>query len=599
MARGILGKRSIFVKILTWFLIIICMCITTTITIAYYQIDRVIENKVSLSNRQLVSKTLENIDYYLLDIMELSKNIAVDDQILNSVRELQQQSQSSVSSTTSFPLDGSMKKYQYLKSYITDISAFNAQELTYYTQNYDYKKSIFNESWYAIYNELASDSYFSEVHPSVIHGTSLDGIQTFTYFKKIYDIADPTRYMYTLAIELDLRVMTNAIKQLGSDEQWSTLVMNENKAVILNPQNERLNSNDGLSQPRILAQKDTSEILHMAGTDYLVIGYTSPTSHWKIVSAAPYKQLMKSIEPIRNYLIAAGVGCALIASVIAFVLSRRLTVPLGKLMRAIQEIERGNFDMTIDIRSGDEMERLGKVLNRMTYNIKNLLNDNIRKEKLKRKAELTALQAQINPHFLYNTLESINWLAVRKKEPEISTVLTNLGKFFRISLSNGSPFILLGKEIEHILSYINIQKFRYSNNFETEVHVDTETKGLYVPKLILQPIVENALIHGLRNKESPGRIILRADKFDNMLTITVKDNGSGLAPDTLKQIQGKLAGIPITAEKEGGYGLLNIHDRIQLSFGPNYGLSIDSIPEQGTCITLLLPLIPTQPEELD
>jgi len=593
---GKLQRRNLTIhrKILIGFLTVICICVASITTIAYRQISTIVENKISLYNQQVVNKSLDNVEFYLQDVGELAKNISVDDLVLDNIHAIQVNVQDNKARQL---LDNTVKKYQFLKSYITDISLFEEDHQVVYSFDYDYKNVFFDDQWYKTYRSTSGDSYFSGIHTSIIRGTSLEGIQTFTYVKKVYDLADPTQYLFTLSIEMDAKILNNALRQLDSSDNWGTVVINDNQQMML--QQIELYPQIQMEEllPIIKKEAFTHEFLSLHGKRYLFLKSTLSKYKWQLISFAPYDTIMWEVSSLRYYLIIAGLVCILLAAVISIFISKGITVPLAKLMNVIREIEKGNFKVKADIRSGDEIERLNGVLNRMSSSMEDLIERNVQEEKLKRKAELTALQAQINPHFLYNTLESMNWFAVRKKELEISDVLTNLGKFFRISLSNGSPFIPVRQEIEHVRSYLNIQKFRYSNRFESEFEAAAEAMELYIPKLILQPIVENSLLHAFKNQEGKGTVRIVIALAGAQLRISIEDDGCGLRPEQQTALREALNGSKLN-EPVKGYGLRNVHDRIQLSFGAQYGVTLESTVGEGTVIHLLLPQITQPPLEL-
>ncbi|RKP51357.1 sensor histidine kinase [Cohnella endophytica] len=581
-------------KILIGFLAVICICVAAITTIAYEQISRIVENKISLYNQQVVNKSLDNVEFYLQDVAELAKNISVDDQILDDIHTIKANEQDS---KTRQLLDNAVKKYQFLKSYITDISLFEENDRIVYSFDYDYKNVFFQDEWYKSYEQSSGDSYFSSIHTSIIRGTSLEGIETLTYIKKAYDLADPTQYLFTVAIEMDAKILNNALRQLDSSDDWGTVVYNSNRQIMLQQTELYPQIDVAKLLPSVTDNDFRHDSIRLQGQRYLVLKSSMSKYDWQLISFAPYDKIMWEVSSLRYYLIIAGIICILLAAVISIFISKGITVPLAKLMNVIREMEKGNFKVQADIRSGDEIERLNGVLIRMSNGMENLIERNIQEEKLKRKAELTALQAQINPHFLYNTLESMNWFAVRKKEMEISDVLTNLGKFFRISLSNGSPFIPLHQEIEHIRSYLNIQKFRYSNRFESEIEVAPEALNYYIPKLILQPIVENSLLHAFKDQGGKGSVRISVAEQGNDIAIVVADDGCGLNEEQQSKLRESLSGSK-TNDPAKGYGLRNVHDRIQLSFGVLYGLSFESTLGEGTVIRLLLPQVEQPPLEL-
>ena len=203
---------------------------------------------------------------------------------------------------------------------------------------------------------------------------------------------------------------------------------------------------------------------------------------------------------------------------------------------------------------------------------------------------MRALQSQINPHFLYNTLDTIIWMAEAKKTDQIVEVVSALSNFFRISLSKGQDWITISEEIERVKSYLIIQKIRYRDIMDFKIEVDERVADNTVLKLILQPLVENAIYHGIKNKREGGTIFVRARPNNaNEVLFEVEDNGIGFAPEKLIQIQDELADNSGEIKQESGFGLGNVNHRLKLYYGMQYGLSIKSKYQGGTCVTFVIP----------
>ncbi|HEY5586097.1 MAG TPA: hypothetical protein VIK78_16600 [Ruminiclostridium sp.] len=215
-------RMNIRMKILISMIIIVCFSVLSTTFIASAMISKILQNKVVLYNQLLVNKTLENVEYNLLDIKELSKNIFLDVEILEILNIANEKGELTRSSQDK--LDSLIKKYQFTKSYITDISIFNEKSETLYNFGYDYKNNFFDQNWYKDYFKVSTDIYFSGIHESIIRGTGSAGIETFTFFKKIYDLVDPSLYLGTLSIELDARIISNSMTQLNSNNKWMTYI---------------------------------------------------------------------------------------------------------------------------------------------------------------------------------------------------------------------------------------------------------------------------------------------------------------------------------------------------------------------------------------
>ena len=271
--------------------------------------------------------------------------------------------------------------------------------------------------------------------------------------------------------------------------------------------------------------------------------------------------------------------------------SSLVSKPFQKLELALKKIEKGDMDVKLNITGAYEVRHLGKTIQKMAAQIKRLMEDIVREHEAKRKSELDSLQAQINPHFLYNTLDIIVWMIENERQSDASKVVTSLARFFRISLSKGNRIITVKDEIEHVNNYLAIQNMRYKNRFKYTVEIEEAVEELAVIKLILQPLVENAIYHGVEFMDGDGEIRIRAYSSKDELYLSVKDNGLGMTEDTVQKL---LDGEIQPSGKGSGTGVVNVNQRIQLYFGEQYGLQIYSEPDEGTEMRIHLPLVKYQ-----
>ncbi len=290
--------------------------------------------------------------------------------------------------------------------------------------------------------------------------------------------------------------------------------------------------------------------------------------------------------------IITSIGFSIVA---AWRISKSIYVPIKKLHDVTTTIARHDLEALVIADNADEITELGLSFNIMVGKIKELLDAKLEEHENLKKAELRVLQAQINPHFLYNTLDAIIWMAESKRTAQIVELVSALSRFFRITLSKGRDWITVRDEIAHIESYLAIQKIRYRDILDYQIDIPEETRSGEMLKLTLQPLVENALYHGIKNKRNGGAIVVRGRWLaGDRLQIEVEDNGIGMLPARLAQIQELLAAgnrwvagaMPIV---EDGYGISNVNQRIKLYYGPDYGLSIESTHGHGTCVTLIIP----------
>jgi two-component system sensor histidine kinase YesM len=280
----------------------------------------------------------------------------------------------------------------------------------------------------------------------------------------------------------------------------------------------------------------------------------------------------------------------LFSVVAAWSLSRSIYMPIKKLHDITATITKNDLQALVTSDNVDEITELGLSFNIMIGKIRDLLDSKIKEQENLKKAEMRALQAQINPHFLYNTLDTIIWMAESKKNKQVIEIVSALSKFFRISLSKGKDWITIAEEIEQTRSYLTIQKIRYRDVLDFNIDFDEGVSNNTILKLILQPLVENALYHGIKNKRQGGTIYVRAKmKNENEVLLEVEDDGIGFTDEKLAQLQAELADNSGDIRMESGFGIGNVNKRIKLYYGKQYGLSVRSEYNTGTCVTLVIP----------
>ena len=268
--------------------------------------------------------------------------------------------------------------------------------------------------------------------------------------------------------------------------------------------------------------------------------------------------------------------------------SSRIATPIQKLEKSVKELEEeGNLAREIYIGGSYEIESLGHSIQSMVNQMRKLMDDIVVEQEAKRKSELDALQSQINPHFLYNTLDSIVWMVESERYEEAITMVTSLANLFRISLSKGRNIIPIRSELEHAQNYLSIQKLRYKNRFTVEMDIQPEILDCSTIKLIVQPLLENAIYYG--TEDGDGEITVKGYVKDKDIYIEVSDDGLGMPPETVELL---LTDNNRVRKKGSGIGLINVHQRIQLYFGAAYGLTIESEPDEGTTIRIHLPMVP-------
>jgi two-component system sensor histidine kinase YesM len=266
-------------------------------------------------------------------------------------------------------------------------------------------------------------------------------------------------------------------------------------------------------------------------------------------------------------------------------MTEAITSPLTKLTGRVEDITKGDFEKKEPIDAAEEeIQKLSVGFEDMVGQLNELIQENKRAERRKRHAELELLQAQINPHFLYNTLDTIIWLIEADKKQESVQMVSALSDFFRFCLSRGRDIISLQEEEKHVLSYLSIQKTRYQDRMDYEVHIPETLYDYAIPKLTLQPLVENSIYHGIKLQREEGIISVTAMDLGDKIELIVKDNGAGMSEERLEEMR-----KAIESGEKIGFGLRTVHERMQLLFGEEYGLTISSTEGVGTTITAVIP----------
>ncbi len=314
------------------------------------------------------------------------------------------------------------------------------------------------------------------------------------------------------------------------------------------------------------------------------ISYTG----WKIVSVTPMTSFQMGITDMRFFMIMLMALSLLTVVVINQLVSAQIAKPLQKLNVSVKEWETGNLNSDIYVGGPVEVEHLGRALRATVEQIRQMMQDIMVEQEEKRKSELDALQSQINPHFLYNTLDSIVWMIEGERYQEAVFMVTQLASLFRISLSRGRTVISVEDELKHAGNYMNIQMVRYKDVFDVRFEIDPEILCCCTMKLVVQPLLENAIYYGVECMDGEGEILVKGYRQDDDIYIEVKDNGLGMPEEEVSQL---LKENHRVRKRGSGVGLMNVHNRIQLCFGELYGLEIESAPDEGTTVRIHLPYI--------
>jgi len=396
-----------------------------------------------------------------------------------------------------------------------------------------------------------------------------------------------------LVLDLDKAYFNSILDEYTSP----TLIINGSD--IIASSRNGLIENDITGLPITLRKKNGTFDIKIHNHSYkMVITSIKPESSYNnftIVTLVPVKSIIAEANKASMLAFILILISSIVAIILIYFFSKFLSNRISRLSKQINEITKGNLDSKINLAGNDEIGRLANQFNFMSENIKQLMDDIKEAEALKnlqvireKEIKFKMLASQINPHFLYNALESIRMKALINGDKETSHIVKQLGYLMRRNLEVSSSDVPLNSEFEMVQSYLEIQKFRFGNRLSYDIFMDPLTKLINIPPLSVQPLVENALVHGLRNKEQDGFVSLKSSIIDHELLIEVIDNGQGISGEKLKEIKERLNDLN---DNDGRHiGLSNVHQRLRLSFGENYGLQIESVPNCGTRVYFTIPL---------
>jgi two-component system sensor histidine kinase YesM len=388
-----------------------------------------------------------------------------------------------------------------------------------------------------------------------------------------------------LLMEFDPEQVQQFMSEVDFQAQGTTFIVDSNNTVVADSNDSLLMKPSGLNLPSA-SSGFLNDVVN--GKEVMVVFDQSRITDWKLVGMAPIQNLVSDSKEIGYYTVYLVIGFSVVAIGLALVVAKQMHKPVRMLFSSMRKASEGDFDVQIADGRSDEFGMLFHSFNTMVTRIKNLIDEVYIQKLLKKETQLKMMASQINAHFLYNTLDSIHWISRIYKVDEISTMIFGLSKYLRISLSEGSDFVTVKESAELLESYLSIQKVRYQDKFTVNMHMDPMIMHYRVLKFVFQPLVENAIYHGLENKRGSGRLDISWRMEGQILYFEVQDDGIGIETDKLVEITEVLESDEVDGEHN--FALRNINTQIKLAYGKEYGVFIESTLGVGTKVKLVIPL---------
>lgn len=419
-------------------------------------------------------------------------------------------------------------------------------------------------------------------------------VDTIKVAKRLYALKyDPSPYTALLTVDVETEYFNRILESIKASDRSRVFIMNDTGIIVADSFRNNIGKKVDGSISKLLPEKVienyVSKLGDLNGEEVLLSAKRIEKADWVMISVSPINDLNKELMSFNRIMMIVLFGCMLLALVTALFLSGNISRPIQKLVKAIPNIKEGRLDMKIDYKRKDEFTYLIESYKNMLEEIKELIDRLYVSEIVKKDAELKALQAQINPHFLYNTLESVNSMAKLKGVDEISKIVISLSELLRVSISNPAETITIEQEVAYLKRYLHIQEVRFFDRFESLLEVDEALVQYRILKLILQPLVENCLVHGIEDMEEPGLITISIKDKGEFLEISVSDNGLGMDEDELRNLYRHIRGEGSLSKVKGGDGVKNVNDRLRLHYGEVSALRIDSSKGRGTTVMFAIP----------
>lgn len=551
-------------------LVVIIMLIAAS-TIHYFLFSRTTDKLVESQSREINKQIVLNYENYINSIIEtanyvqaasLNQDVSRDYEVLQNIYLINSDLKKDVLSIFLFDSRGNkLLGNQVRESRIPEIS---------------------RESWFREARDEKKIIHFSYTRNLSVSEGRED--QVISVSKAVEFTRNGRMEEGVILLELNFKIITDLAGKTNLGEGGHILILDDEDNLIYSSGTYE-QQQDGESVSIAVARffgGFSAEINSM-----MMYMNITPLSHtrWRIVTVNNINDVALTKKQILYILYAIGFASILSSGAIALLLSRRISHPLKNLKKSMYEIEQGNFNAHVETSGQREILHLAESFNSMIDQIHTLMQRVVNEQREKRKTELRALQNQINPHFLYNTLDSIVWLAENQRSEDVITTVIALARFFRISISKGQTFIPVKDEISHIKNYLTIQKIRYVEKFQYKIEIDPDIYDFRVMKLILQPIVENAIYHGV-GEDDLETITIRGYRSNGFLVFEVENTGYGLTPERIEELHRSLEETDVNSS----VGMRNVYQRLKLYYGQEAGIEISSVPDETTTVKLIMPI---------
>mgnify|MGYP000851910470 CR=1 FL=1 len=580
---GLIDSTSIRIKLMITFFILIVLPLTLFTFAAYRMFSNELYHHTLKLATQVFNEAASQLEKDFDDMLNVLDIITFDRSIYDIVSR-DPESTDALQRLRDFKKISDTVKYLMRNREISNVSFYIGDKLYYSVQgkNFLEEEKLPESTWYKLLKNSSGNRLWCP--PSYFDNAADQNTRVFSYAASIYNPGKLAEPLAVIRVDISEERINDIIKN-ASVTKNNTVYITNGKDIFISINNENSIAekiNIRMGQELESLNWDVSEI---GKEKYVINSAMIQSTKWYLVSAIPVKDIIASGNKLKNGMFVFMFFITLVSYLLAYLISNSSVKRLSLLASSMKEIEKGRFEVSVKKKGNDEIGALMEAFNKMASRISELIEEKYKMGQEVKSAELKALQAQINPHFLYNSLDLINCIAIKHNVPSIVTMVNSLARFYKISLSRGVDVIPIKDEISHITLYVQIQNMRFDNKIQLNLQIDEAVYSYKILKILLQPIIENSIVHGILEKKEKCGIITVTGKLENNTVIfTIEDNGIGMTEEKIRSILSENS-----TGYSGNYGVKNINDRIKLYYGNDYGLKYTSEPGKGTTVEVRIP----------
>ncbi|MFC5651070.1 sensor histidine kinase [Paenibacillus solisilvae] len=566
---------------------------------AYYLYSQAMENKLSDFAEQVAVSTSSNIESYIQELEKFTLQPYYN-RGLQDLLTLEQPSNPSSELEKKETIEKNFSFWQSQRDSVQGIYYFDLPGTAHpqiYNQGYlPPSLTVEMMPWYKDFSASDENVNFLSLHkPLSAYLNDSNVVQpVFSLVRKIYKSTTLMEYAGYFEVDFKLDDIKKIMDSVNLGKNGSFFIMDGNHQIVY--ANDAIDDQLLANLPTLSKDKQGMQRLTIGNRKNIVVYSKVGNYGWTVVGDVPVVQIVSGNSGVRNSMIILGLVCISIAILLSTLSSIQITKPIYRLIALIKRVEMEDFQIEYANPPRNEIGHLIRSIIRMSRRLDETVRNLYQAEIFRKESELQALKSQINPHFLFNTLETIKMNAEIDEADSTVEMITSLGKLVKSSISRGNDFITFREEQDYLKSYFHIQENRYATRFDMAVDVEEELLDFYLPKLLIQPLIENAFYHGLELKQGKGKLAVTIRSEHDTVIVQVSDDGLGITQERLMQLNQQFRSSMSGVARSSSIGLANVYARIQLYFGGSYTMTINSEPGAGTEIRLVLPIIRSESE---